>query len=135
MQTSLKAKSRDPNKYIRCYGLRNHGLMKSGRPATELIYIHSKLIIVDDRIALIGSANINDRSMMGSRDSELAVVVEDKKKVDSMMNGQPYQASQFAHDLRKRCFQTIFGFESESDVRDPLNKELWQEIEERAAVS
>jgi len=28
------------------------------------------LMIIDDRIALIGSANINDRSLLGSRDSE-----------------------------------------------------------------
>lgn len=34
-------------------------------------------MIIDDRIALIGSANINDRSMKGTRDTELAVVVED----------------------------------------------------------
>ena len=31
-------------------------------------------MIVDDRVILIGSANINDRSLMGSRDSELAVL-------------------------------------------------------------
>lgn len=42
---------------------------------TEIIYIHSKLIIVDDEIALIGSANINDRSLLGKRDSELAIIV------------------------------------------------------------
>ena len=35
-------------------------------------------MIIDDRIALIGSANINDRSLLGSRDSELAVVIEDE---------------------------------------------------------
>lgn len=38
---------------------------------TELIYIHSKLIIVDDKILICGSANINDRSLLGSRDSEV----------------------------------------------------------------
>jgi phosphatidylserine/phosphatidylglycerophosphate/cardiolipin synthase-like enzyme len=35
------------------------------------IYVHSKLMIIDDRMALIGSANINDRSLLGSRDSEV----------------------------------------------------------------
>mgnify|MGYP003877630065 CR=1 FL=1 len=30
-------------------------------------------MIVDDRQVIIGSANINDRSMMGNRDSEVAV--------------------------------------------------------------
>jgi phospholipase D1/2 len=32
-------------------------------------------MIVDDKVALIGSANINDRSLNGSRDSELAIIV------------------------------------------------------------
>ena len=47
---------------------------------SEIVYVHSKLMIVDDKIALIGSANINDRSMMGSRDSELAIVIEDQSQ-------------------------------------------------------
>ena len=38
-----------------------------------MIYVHSKMMIVDDKRTIIGSANINDRSMLGSRDSELAV--------------------------------------------------------------
>lgn len=38
---------------------------------TELVYIHSKLMIVDDVHTIIGSANINDRSQTGNRDSEV----------------------------------------------------------------
>jgi phospholipase D1/2 len=34
------------------------------------IYVHSKLMIVDDRVVICGSANINDRSMMGDRDRQ-----------------------------------------------------------------
>ncbi len=30
-------------------------------------------MIVDDKHAIIGSANINDRSLLGDRDSEIAV--------------------------------------------------------------
>jgi len=37
------------------------------------IYVHSKMLIADDDYIIIGSANINDRSMMGDRDSEIAV--------------------------------------------------------------
>jgi hypothetical protein len=37
------------------------------------IYVHSKLMIADDSYLLLGSANVNQRSMDGSRDSELAV--------------------------------------------------------------
>ena len=42
------------------------------------IYVHSKLMIVDDEKCIIGSANINDRSMLGERDSEIAVLVKGK---------------------------------------------------------
>lgn len=38
-----------------------------------MIYVHSKMLIVDDSYAIIGSANINQRSMDGSRDTEIAV--------------------------------------------------------------
>lgn len=40
-----------------------------------MIYVHSKCIIIDDEWLLIGSANINDRSLIGERDSEIAVVM------------------------------------------------------------
>jgi phospholipase D1/2 len=39
----------------------------------EMKYTHSKLMIVDDRELILGSANCNERSMSGSRDSEVAV--------------------------------------------------------------
>ena len=57
--------------YIYFFGLRNHGLFGPNHdiPKTEIIYVHSKLMIVDDRHMIIGSANINDRSLLGNRDS------------------------------------------------------------------
>ena len=39
-----------------------------------MIYVHSKLMIVDDSAVIVGSANINQRSMAGSRDTELALL-------------------------------------------------------------
>ena len=50
--------------YFSLYGLRTHGSL-NGNLVTEIIYVHSKVMIVDDRLAIIGSANINDRSMLG----------------------------------------------------------------------
>ncbi|KAJ9539483.1 hypothetical protein OSB04_032216 [Centaurea solstitialis] len=38
-----------------------------------MIYVHSKGMIVDDEYVLIGSANINQRSMEGTRDTEIAM--------------------------------------------------------------
>ena len=52
------------------YALRRHGAL-DGATVTEQIYVHSKLMIVDDDVVVMGSANINDRSMRGSRDSEV----------------------------------------------------------------
>ena len=37
------------------------------------IYVHSKMMVVDDSYVIIGSANINQRSMAGSRDTEICV--------------------------------------------------------------
>ena len=65
--------------YIGFYSLRNHDLVFDV-PTTEIIYIHSKLMIVDDKKVIIGSANINDRSMLGNRDSEFCVWMEKNHK-------------------------------------------------------
>lgn len=75
---------------------------------TELLYIHSKIMIVDDRKVIMGSANFNDRSQKGNGDSEIAVVVEDEDLIDSTMDGQPVclfsiydcQSLTFCHSTR-----------------------------------
>ncbi|KAM0866858.1 hypothetical protein ACQ4PT_042370 [Festuca glaucescens] len=36
------------------------------------IYVHAKLMIVDDEYVIVGSANLNERSLAGNRDSEIA---------------------------------------------------------------
>lgn len=56
----------------------------------------------------LGSANINDRSMLGKRDSEMAVVVEDTEFQLSVMDGESYQAGSFALSLRDECFRSAF---------------------------
>ncbi|XP_042424859.1 phospholipase D alpha 1-like [Zingiber officinale] len=38
-----------------------------------MIYVHAKMMLVDDEYIIVGSANINQRSMDGARDSEIAV--------------------------------------------------------------
>jgi len=76
---------------------------------TEELYIHTKLMIVDDRYVICGSANLNDRSQLGNRDSEVALLVEDQEFVPSRMNGKPYQAAKFAYDLRAQLFKEHLG--------------------------
>lgn len=56
----------------------------------------------------LGSANINDRSMLGKRDSDMAVVVGETEFQISVMDGESYQAGSFALSLRKECFRSAF---------------------------
>ena len=122
----------DIDKYIYFFSLRNHGKIKDV-PVTELIYIHSKLIIVDDEKVLMGSANINDRSMIGSRDSEFAVIVEQQAKVNSTMDKKEYMASEYAKSLRKHLMSEHMGFDINDPILDdPLNNELWNIMKSRA---
>lgn len=41
-----------------------------------------------DKIVIMGSCNLNDRSQMGDRDSEIALYVEDKDTIPSKMDGK-----------------------------------------------
>uniref|UniRef100_K7F6G5 Phospholipase n=1 Tax=Pelodiscus sinensis TaxID=13735 RepID=K7F6G5_PELSI len=114
--------------YISICGLRTHGEL-SGSLTTELIYIHSKMLIADDRRVIIGSANINDRSLLGKRDSELAVLVEDTELVPSVMDGEPYQAGKFALSLRLDCFRALLGTSGNCsiDIQDPVSDHFFHE--------
>uniref|UniRef100_A0A087XTJ1 Phospholipase n=1 Tax=Poecilia formosa TaxID=48698 RepID=A0A087XTJ1_POEFO len=114
--------------YISFTGLRTHADLE-GTLVTELIYVHSKMLIADDNTVIIGSANINDRSMLGKRDSEVAVIVEDSETVDAVMDGQPYRAGKFALQLRLECFRMILGANTDPsiDVSDPISELFYKE--------
>ncbi|XP_057772847.1 phospholipase D alpha 1 isoform X2 [Salvia miltiorrhiza] len=81
----------DPRNYLTFFCLGNREAKKSGEyePSEQpepdsdylkaqearrfMIYVHAKMMIVDDEYIIIGSANINQRSMDGARDSEIAM--------------------------------------------------------------
>ncbi|XP_077411120.1 phospholipase D1-like [Vanacampus margaritifer] len=115
--------------YISIAGLRTHAQLE-GKLVTELIYVHSKMLIADDNTVIIGSANINDRSMLGKRDSEVAVIVEDSETVTSVMDGLEYRAGRFALQLRIECFKTILGAHTDAsiDVSDPISDQFYKEV-------
>lgn len=99
-----------PEEYIQFFLLRKWS--KIGRAkmvVLEQLYIHAKTMVVDDRVAIIGSANINERLMRGVRDLEVACVVRDLEVVHTKMNGQPYAAGKFAHTLRMRLMREHMG--------------------------
>ena len=99
-----------PERFLGFYSLRKCE-MNAGRVVSEQIYIHSKVMIVDDSIAVIGSANLNDRSMLGTRDSEVALVVSN---------------STMARELRLNLFKEHLG-----ENMDDFHDEKWSRIARR----
>ncbi|GLT25349.1 hypothetical protein SLA2020_004830 [Shorea laevis] len=86
-----KGKSTDPREYLTFFCLGNRETKKPAEYAPTvpvesrsdykraqqarrfMIYVHAKMMIVDDEYIIIGSANINQRSMDGGRDTEIAM--------------------------------------------------------------
>lgn len=108
----LRAQGIEPEDYIQFYSLRAWGKIGPNKQlVTEQLYIHAKIMVVDDRAAIIGSANINERSMLGSRDSECAAVVRDTDMLWSTMAGEPYLVGRFPHTLRMRLMREHLGLD------------------------
>lgn len=119
-----------PSEYISFHSLRTNAIL-NGVPVTELIYVHSKLLIADDRVVICGSANINDRSLIGKRDSEIAVIITDESFEEGRMNGEPYPSGLYAGKLRKFLFKEHLGLldpdpeRTPVDIIDPVISSFW----------
>ena len=126
----------------------------------EELYIHGKLLIVDDKTVVCGSSNLNDRSQIGIHDSELSIVMTDTKTINSKMAGEPYEAGYHAATLRRYLWREHLGLLYPQDldatkdanaqpphvpndphdkeeeyefVADPLSDELWEMWTSRAS--
>jgi phospholipase D1/2 len=62
---------------------------------------------------------MNDRSQLGTHDSEIAIVIEDPTPVQSTMAGRPWQASRFAASLRRELFRKHLGLVRPQDINRP----------------
>jgi phospholipase D1/2 len=111
----------DPTEYITFHGMRNWSVLM-GKLVQEIIYVHSKLMIVDDKYVICGSANINDRSLLGKRDSEIACVIKDEEFIDSKLNGKQVKVGKYAFTLRSKIFKLHIGIYEQNpsriDIRD-----------------
>jgi phospholipase D1/2 len=127
----LRSHGIEPEDFVNFYSLRSWGKIGPKKMlVTEQLYIHAKVIIVDDRIALIGSANINERSMLGTRDSECAAVVRDTDMLWSIMDGEPYLVGRFAHTLRMRLMREHLGLDVDEVMEEERRAELDREEQE-----
>lgn len=82
---SMNLENSHPQDYLNFYCLGNREQVpdsdKSGDQTVSMsqkfqrfmVYVHAKGMIVDDEYIILGSANINERSMAGSRDTEIAM--------------------------------------------------------------
>ncbi|KAI5860889.1 phospholipase D [Durotheca rogersii] len=121
----LQAAGIEPEDYIQFFSLRQWGRIGADNQiVTEQLYIHAKTIVVDDRVALIGSANINERSMLGNRDSEVAAIVRDTEMMWSTMGGKQYRVGRFAHTLRMRLMREHLGLDVDEITEEERQAEI-----------
>jgi phospholipase D1/2 len=89
----------------------------AGHVRTEQVYVHSKLLIADDRVVILGSANINDRSLAGGRDSELAVCLTDLSQMDAPLDGKrSVKVRTLAHRLRVDLWKKHFALQGANGI-------------------
>lgn len=129
---ALKRQAPDinPDEYLGFFSLRNWGVLNN-KVYLEQIYVHDKLIIVDDRVLIIGSANVNDRSMLGSRDTEMALRMEDSNLLQVSMGGVSFNVGRLPHETRVKLMRQHLA-DPNADIVDILNKttymEQWRDV-------
>ena len=92
------------------------------------IYVHSKMMIVDDEIVITGSANINQRSLDGTRDSELMLASFQPLHI-ATENEIPHGD---VHAFRMHCWGSIIG-NIENVFRTPSDMACVRRVNEIAA--
>lgn len=106
----------DPNKYdeVRLSETRRHP-----------IYVHSKMFIFDDAISLIGSANVNQRSLDGARDSEIVISAYQPIHMptpDEVPHGDVHGFRLHCWASLTSCVEDVFKFPSSLECVHRLNK-------------
>ncbi|KAM3212563.1 hypothetical protein ACQJBY_065555 [Aegilops geniculata] len=144
---TLKAKGIDasPKDYLTFFCLGNREVKRSGEyePADRplpgsgyeraqnarrfMIYVHSKMMIVDDEYIIVGSANINQRSMDGGRDSEIAMGAFQPHHLNT--KGQVARGQ--VHGFRMSLWYEHLGM-LHNDFLNPGSRECVQRVNEMA---
>lgn len=94
-------------------------------------------MIIDDTKLVMGSANLNDRSMLGYRDSELAILVEGPLhlQINCSNSYRPtFKVNESIYKFRLKIFKEHFGFDEE-DMKAPHGPVFWKNAMNRAAFN
>lgn len=124
----------DPDSILSICGLAQAQKSPAGKWCTQSVFVHSKVLLVDDKYMVCGSANVNDRSLMGDRDSELGVLLTDDHEpdmIDSTMAGKPFRSGRTLLNFRLRTFRAFLGLDEggadDGAIIDPVTAfgRLW----------
>ena len=117
VQKGILSRGACPQDYVQFFGLRNWADL-GGRCVTEDVYVHSKAMVVDDETVIIGSANINDRSMLGNRDSEVCLCLTD-------------ESLKFGSSMRTAAMCEFFGeMGADGALSDWHKEDVWGKMRE-----
>jgi phosphatidylserine/phosphatidylglycerophosphate/cardiolipin synthase-like enzyme len=92
------------------------------------IYVHAKVVVIDDEVALLGSDNLNRRSW--THDSELSIAVVDDERDDrapSDPGGRGDGARRFARSLRLELEREHLGSTEDADPSPTATFARWRE--------
>lgn len=95
------------------------------------IYIHSKCMVVDDVYMIMGSANINERSLSGRRDTEIAFGAYQPAFVETHSEGRRGGVQAF----RMQLWAAHLGIKDSSELefcRNPGTLDVAREVGKRA---
>ncbi len=87
------------------------------RRDAKQIYVHSKVMIIDDCYVSVGSANFNARSL--TNDTELQLGIVDQELVETEIDGEVQAVCRFAHDLRRELWAEHLELDA-ALLRDPI---------------
>ena len=99
--------------------------MKARDHMRFMIYVHSKMAIMDDEYIIIGSANINERSMNGNRDTEMAIGAFETEHTKENTGGELVQGA--IHTFRRALWAEHCGEHKEEHI-DPSSLECMQSM-------
>lgn len=103
-----------------------------------MVYVHSKLMVCDDAVAIIGSANINMRSLAGTRDTEIGTLLCQPSYSVVGSGSQAQLPRGHIHGFRMSLFtehlKTVYPNE-EDMLRDPSTLACSRFIQQRAKVA
>ena len=94
-----------------------------------MVYVHSKMMIVDDECIIVGSANINQRSMGANRDTEIAVGAYQTQQTVEKAGGTPkghvhaFRMALWAEHLS--CVEEVFQNPSSLKCVQKVNALAW----------